>query len=129
MGTMILLVLSEEKGSVERVKMQQAQTIAGHQARSHAGISGTRPRSSSSSGAGRGLRQGCSDKIGSKKNLRTAVHFSPRLHSGQKSGPYSAALLHAIVRCFARDDDVVNVRFAKAGGGDANELCFLRKLF
>ena len=60
---MTLLVWSAENESVDSANMMLAQRSAGHQARIHAGISGTRWRSSLNSGAGRGLRQGCSAKI------------------------------------------------------------------
>ena len=36
-------------------------------------------------------------------------------------------LLHAIVRGFARDDDVMDVTFAQASGGDADEAGFFRE--
>src|SRR5271165_6367014 len=61
MGQIITAVCCEEKESVDAVKMIMPHTTAGHQARSQAGINdfaATRTRSSSSSGAGRGLRQG-----------------------------------------------------------------------
>ena len=54
-------VWSDENGSVEAVKITAAQSMAGHQARNQEGsmdFAGTRARSSSSCGAGRGLRQG-----------------------------------------------------------------------
>src|SRR5271163_3881220 len=65
-GERIFAVCSEEKESVESVKMTPAQTTAGHQARSQAGIKSLCRRGciSGNCGAGRGLRQGCeSDKF------------------------------------------------------------------
>src|SRR5208283_1033653 len=59
-------VCSEEKVSVEAVKMTAPQSRAGPQARSHGGImdfGGTRWRTSSRVGAGRGLRQGSEGDI------------------------------------------------------------------
>src|SRR5271157_1583807 len=59
-GERMFAVCSEEKESVESVKMMQAQATAGHQARSQAGMRSLCRRGciSGNCGAGRGLRQG-----------------------------------------------------------------------
>src|SRR5271163_4212747 len=65
-GSRTEAVCSAEKESVEATEMAMAQTIAGHQERSHAGIidfAGTRARISSSCGGGGGLRQGSLEDI------------------------------------------------------------------
>src|SRR5258708_36734482 len=38
-------------------------------------------------------------------------------------------LFHLVVGGFARDDDVMDVRFAKTSGGDAQELAALHQFF
>src|SRR5208283_602838 len=66
-GSMKRPVLEEEKVSVEAKKIMPDQKMAGHQARSHAGMrdfGGTRWRTSSRLGAERGLRQGSEGGIG-----------------------------------------------------------------
>src|SRR5580704_5392411 len=78
-------VCSEEKESVESVKMTQAQATAGHQARSQAGISSSWRRGciSGSWGAGRGLRQGCSGKTRSSEEV-AAIGTRGFQHRGRR---------------------------------------------
>src|SRR5208337_4480646 len=73
MAPKTVAVCSEEKVSVEAEKMTALQSKAGHQARSQPGImdpGGTRYRTSSRVGAGRGLRQG------SEGGIRSLVSYS-----------------------------------------------------
>ena len=42
--------------------------------------------------------------------------------------PLRCALFHVVVRCFARDDDVVNVRLAEPCAADAHETRVLLQL-
>jgi len=60
-GSMKRPVCSKENPSVEKIKITTAHTSAGHHERSHAAIMslvGTRWRTTSRLGAGRGFRQG-----------------------------------------------------------------------
>src|SRR5580704_4517722 len=135
-------VCSDEKESVESVKMTPAQAMAGHQARSQAGSNNLCRRGciSGNCGARRGLRQGCeSDKFRSPvtffslayRLLTSREEFvagkTSQLPERREQSYRTPCLFHAIVRGFAGDDHVVYVAFAEACGGDADEAGFFRE--
>src|ERR1700728_3867366 len=83
-GSMIEPVCSAENESVDMRKIKHAHSTAGHQARNHAGISKRPSRgcTSGSCGAGRGLRQGCSD---TNRTLRFDVSDKPQGCEGSRT--------------------------------------------
>jgi hypothetical protein len=97
--------------------MTDAQTIAGHHAWSHPNDCVLRRRDciSGSCGAGRGLRQGSGTK----------ALFEWRFHLSFIQG----LLFHPVVGGFPGDDHIMDVRFAKTCGRDANKLAPLHQLF
>ena len=64
----------------------------------------------------RGLRRGGLDRYNyeAKNDPRAPARM-----------PVPLRLLHAVVGCFLGDDDVVDVGFAEAGGGDTDEAALL----
>src|SRR5215467_1156246 len=131
-GSMMRLVCSEEKESVESTNIIAAQSSAGHQERSQSENSergGMREPRPASSGAGRGLCQdsvvakSCSSKR-SKLRLQL-LHYASRKSIDKKP---QNSLFHAVVRRFFRNNYIVDMALAKAGSGDADESALFREL-
>jgi len=133
-GSMMRLVCSEEKESVESTNIIAAQSSAGHQARSQAGNSergGMREPRPASSGTGRGLPQDSEvDKSCSSKRSKLRPQLLYKKYACRKSidkQPQNS-LFHTIVGRFFRNNYIVDMALAKAGSGDAGESSLFREL-